>query len=286
MLNYGDPERSYDELLLIMDRCIQRSREHKNQQQISSGLNLMVMGKDAMSAIAKAKGGGKGTCNPSDKKGNETDNENAASVLPQSKAKAHAKAKGNKDKNNHKAKQRERSESTDGKPNMKHVRCKFFFSEHGECKNGDRCAFSHPKKTPERGRGNTPNRRRTSSRSPSSGNQQKECFNFNNTGSCKRENCPYAHITPATPAEGDNKAEAKAKAKAKTKPDAKAEAKTKAKAKGKPQPAAPAIRMCRAWNPLAPAVRKKAHVEEDEESMERLRRPDHRRARVFHSPRT
>ncbi|CAE7237198.1 unnamed protein product, partial [Symbiodinium sp. CCMP2456] len=64
----------------------------KIKEQISSGFNLMVMGKDAMSAMAaKAKGGGKGACNPSDKKGNETDNE-----------------------------------------------CKFFFSEHGECKNGDR----------------------------------------------------------------------------------------------------------------------------------------------------
>ncbi|OLP93893.1 hypothetical protein AK812_SmicGene24167 [Symbiodinium microadriaticum] len=72
------------------------------------------------------------------------------------------------------------------------------------------------------------------------------CFNFKKNGSCNRDNCPYAHINPATPAEGEDKPEAKAK--------------------GKPKTAAPAIRMCRAWNPLAPAVRKKAYAEEEEES--------------------
>ena len=244
MLNYDDPERSYQKLLHIMDRCIRRNRENRNQQQISSGLNLMVAGKEAMSALpAKVKGGGKGNGTPSDKKSNKTDNENAAPVLPQSKAKAHskAKAKGKPEKG-------KQAESTDGRPNMKHVRCKFFFSEHGECKNGDRCPFSHSKKPPERGRSSTPGRRRTPENSPSSDNKQKVCFNFKKNGSCSRDNCPYAHVNPATPAEGDNKPEAKAKAKAKTKPEATAEAKGKAKAKGKPQNAAPAIRMCRAWN--------------------------------------
>ncbi|CAE6965643.1 unnamed protein product [Symbiodinium sp. CCMP2456] len=146
MLNYDDPERSYQKLLHIMNRCIRRNRENRNQQQISSGLNLMVAGKDAMSALpAKVKGGGKGNGTPSDKKGNKTDNENAAPVLPQTKAKTHSKAKAKGKPET--GKQRERSESTDGRPNMKPVRCKFFFSEHGECKNGDRTKQrSWPKK--------------------------------------------------------------------------------------------------------------------------------------------
>ena len=56
---------------------------------------------------------------------------------------------------------------------------------------------------------------------------------------------------PATPAA---KAEAKAKAKA------------EAKAKSKAKPAAPAIRMCRAWNPSAPAIWKRSSYIADDES--------------------
>ncbi|CAE7749097.1 GIP [Symbiodinium sp. CCMP2456] len=180
MLNYHDPERSYRKLLHMMERCIRRNRENRNQQQISSGLNLMVAGKDSMSALAaKVKGGGKGNGTAPGKKGNKADNENVLLLRAQ---------------------------------------------------------------------------------------RMQVCFNFKKNGSCSRDNCPYAHVNPATPAEGEDKPEAKAKAKAKAKSEAKAEAKGKAKAKGKPQNAAPAIRMCRAWNPLAPAVCKKACVEDDEES--------------------
>ncbi|CAE7187272.1 unnamed protein product, partial [Symbiodinium sp. CCMP2456] len=233
MLNYDDPNRSYQKLLHIVERCIRRNRENRNQQQIR---------------------GGKGNGNTSGKKGNKTDNENAAPVLLQTKAKAHskAKAKGKPDKN----KQRERSESTDGKPNLKHIKCRFFFSEHSECKGID---------------ARTVTRRRRLSEDEvqllvEDEQQEAVCYNFKKSGTCSRDNCPYAHINPATPAETEEKPEAKAKAKAKPKPEAKAEAKEKAKAKGKPKTAAPAIRMCRAWNPLAPAVRKKVCVEDDEES--------------------
>ena len=44
---------------------------------------------------------------------------------------------------------------------MKHIRCRFFFSESGECRYGDKCPYSHSKKTPERGRDASTNPRRT-----------------------------------------------------------------------------------------------------------------------------
>ena len=75
-----------------------------------------------------------------------------------------------------------------------------------------------------------------------------------------RDNCPYAHVTHATPAEGKPQAKAKAKA------DAKAAAKPKPKGKPKALPAAPASLLCRAWNPLAPAIQKRANLYEDEVS--------------------
>ena len=158
------------------------------------------------------------------------------------------------------ARQRERSESTDKKPKMKHIRCRFFFSENGECRNGGKCPYSHSKNTPERGRETSPFWKRTPSRSPSTGKPEKERYTFKNTGSCKRDDCPYAHITQPTLAEGKPKAKAKAKA------DAKAEAKPKPKGMAKALPAAPAFRLCRAWNPVAPAIQQRANPYEDEAS--------------------
>ena len=143
---------------------------------------------------------------------------------------------------------------------MKHIRCKFFCSETGECRNGDKCPYSHSKKTPERGRGTTPDRSRAPSRSPSAGQGKKECFQYKKHGSCSRNNCPYKHVDPATPAEGKPKAAPKADAKSK------AEAKPKPKGKAKALPAAPAIRLCRAWNPLAPAIQKRNITYDDDVS--------------------
>ena len=235
MLNYDDPKRSYQHLLHLMDRCIQRSREQKMLKQTQNGLQLMIQGKDTLSAMA-AKTKGSETATPAPKKPTKPPkNESAAPVLPQSKAKAHAKAKAGKGKG--KGKDRERSASVDAKNKMKHIRCKFFFSETGECRNGDKCPYSHSKKTPERGRGTTPDHSRAPSRSPSAGQGE--------------NNCPYKHVDPATPAEGKPKAAPKAEAKGK------AEAKPKPKGKAKALPAAPAIRLCRAWNPLAPAIQKR-----------------------------
>ena len=143
---------------------------------------------------------------------------------------------------------------------MKHIRCRFFFSETGECRNGDKCPYRHSKKTPERGRSTTPDPRRTPSRSPSAGQGEKECFQYKKHGTCNRDNCPYKHVDPATPAEGKPKAKAKAEAKGK------AEAKTKPQGKAKAHPTAPAIRLCRAWNPLAPAIQKRINTYDDDVS--------------------
>ena len=165
----------------------------------------MLEGKDLLAAPAKptppSTGGkpNKGNGKPDD----------AAPVLPQSKAKAHAKAKG-------KPKKTTRSESTDSQPDKskKNIRCKFHFADAG-CRNGDKCPFSHSKKTPE-----TPNRPRTPSPAGRTGNQV--CFTFKRTGSCSRENCPFKHeAAPATPAaKAEAKAKAKAEAKAKSEPNA------------------------------------------------------------------
>ncbi|CAE7475880.1 unnamed protein product, partial [Symbiodinium microadriaticum] len=57
MLTYDDPNRSYKTLLHIMDRCIQKQREQKMLKQTQIGLQQMIQGKDALSAMAaKAKG--------------------------------------------------------------------------------------------------------------------------------------------------------------------------------------------------------------------------------------
>ena len=138
--------------------------------------------------------------------------DDAAPVLPQSKAKAHAKTKT-------KPKKAARSESTDSRPDKskKHIRCKFHFTDAG-CRNGDKCPFSHSKKTPE-----MPTRSRTPSPSGRTNNQV--CFTFRKTGSCSRENCPFKHeavaATPAAPAaKADAKAKPQAEAKPKTEPSA------------------------------------------------------------------
>ena len=90
------------------------------------------------------------------------------------------------------------------------------------------------------------------------------CFTFKRTGSCSRENCPFKHeAAPATPAA---KAEAKAKAKAEAKAKSEPNAAAKKTAKSKAKPAAPAIRMCRAWNPSAPAIWKRSSYIADDES--------------------
>ena len=251
MLPYDDPRRSYRTLLHLIDRCIQKQREQKMLKQTQVGLQQMIQGKDPLSALA-AKVKGTKAATPAPKKPTKPPkHEEAAPVPPQSKAKAHAKAKAGKDKG--KGKGRDRSESVDAKAKMKHIRCRFFFSESGECRNGDKCPYSHSKKTPERGRGTSPNPRREPSRSPSAGQGEKVCFQYKNNGVCHRANCPYKHADPATPAEGKPKAKAKAEAKSK------AEAKPK-QGNAKAVPAAPAIRLCRAWNPLAPAVQKRNNI--------------------------
>ena len=246
-LSYDDPKRSYKNLMNIIDRTIMRRREQSNLTQTQIGLRQMLEGKDLLAAPAKptppSTGGkpNKGNGKPDD----------AAPVLPQSKAKAHAKGKG-------KPKKTTRSESTDSKPdkNKQHIRCKFHFTDAG-CRNGDKCPFSHSKKTPE-----TPTRPRTPSPSGRTGNQV--CFTFKRTGSCSRENCPFKHeAAPATPAA---KAEAKAKAKAEAKAKSEPSAAAKKTAKSKAKPAAPAIRMCRAWNPSAPAIWKRSSCIADDES--------------------
>ena len=69
----------------------------------------------------------------------------------------------------------------------------------------------------------------------------KVCYAFKNTGACHRNNCPFSHdVDAALAAEATPKAKAKAKAKA--------------------LPAAPAKRLCGAWNLLAPAIRKSSHA--------------------------
>ena len=113
MLPYDHPKRSYETLLHLIDRCIQRNREQKNLQQTHIGLQQMVQGKDLMAVPARTKEIEKDKAVPAPKKGGKPKNEEAAPVLPQSKAKAHAKPKPGK--GGGKGKQRERSESTDGK---------------------------------------------------------------------------------------------------------------------------------------------------------------------------
>ena len=87
MLNYDDPKRSYQHLLHLMDRCVQRSREQKMLKQTQAGLQSMTQGKHALSAMA-AKVKGSEAATPAPKKPPKPPKtEEAASVLPQSKAK-------------------------------------------------------------------------------------------------------------------------------------------------------------------------------------------------------
>ena len=177
-LNYDDPKRSYKHLMNIIDRTVMRRREQANLTQTQIGLRQMLEGKDLLAAPAKP------TPSPTGGKPNKGNGhgkpDDAAPVLPQSKAKAHAKGKG-------KPKKPTRSTSTDSKPDKskKQIRCKFHFTDAG-CRNGDKCPFSHSKKTPE-----APTRSRTPSPSGRSGNQV--CFVYRKTGSCSRENCPFKH---------------------------------------------------------------------------------------------
>ena len=98
MLNYDDPRRSYQHLLHLIDRCIQRMREQKMLKQTQAGLQLMIQGKDSLSAMA-AKVKGSEAATPAPKKPpRPPKTEEAAPVLPQSKAKAHAKTKPGKGK--------------------------------------------------------------------------------------------------------------------------------------------------------------------------------------------
>ena len=72
---------------------------------------------------------------------------------------------------------------------------------------------------------------------------------------------------PATPAaKAGAKAEAKAKAKAEAKAKSEPGAAAKKAAKSKAKPAAPAIGMCRAWTPSAPAIWKRSSYIADDES--------------------
>ncbi|CAE7949677.1 unnamed protein product [Symbiodinium sp. KB8] len=85
MLNYDDPKRSYQHLLHLMDRCMQRAREQKMLKQTQNGLQLMIQGKDTLSEKA-AKAKGSETATPAPKKPTKPPkNESAAPVLPQSK---------------------------------------------------------------------------------------------------------------------------------------------------------------------------------------------------------
>ena len=57
---------------------------------------------------------------------------------------------------------------------------------------------------------------------------------------------------------------AEGKPKAKAKAEAKSKAEAKPDSKKRPRPAAPAIQLCRAWNPLAPAIQKRINNYDDD----------------------
>ena len=135
--------------------------------------------------------------------------------------------------------------STDSRADKskKHIRCKFHFTDAGV-------------------RSVIPRRLRRRRLAPEHqvhpvARTTKCVFTFRKTGACSRENCPFKHeAAAATPA---------AKADPKAKPSEPSAAVKKA-AKSKAKPAAPAIRMCRAWNPLAPAIWKRSSYMADDES--------------------
>ena len=98
MLQYDDPKRTYQTLLHLIDRCIQKQLEQKMLKQTQIGLQQMIQGKDPLSAMA-AKAKGSEAATPAPKKPTKPPkNEEAAPVLSQSKAKVHAKAKAGKGK--------------------------------------------------------------------------------------------------------------------------------------------------------------------------------------------
>ena len=97
-------------------------------------------------------------------------------------------------------------------------------------------------------------------------NLQQPCYACKNTGKSARENYPFKHEAAATPAAKAAKADALAKPKADAKPKAEPSATAKKTPKSKAKPAAPAIRVCRAWNPLAPAIWKRSSYITDDES--------------------
>ncbi|CAE7727081.1 unnamed protein product [Symbiodinium sp. CCMP2456] len=270
MLPYDHQGRTYQNLLGVIDRCVMRQRENKNQAQTHHGLRQMIEGKDNLAAPANTanKDNEKESATPAPKKGakSNTKNEEAAPVLPQSKAKGHAKAK-HKDK---RQKDKDRSQSNDdkkGERSLEHGRCNFFLSERGECPNGDRCPFSHSKKTPpSRGRdgSRSPGRSRSSSQSTST--KHKVCYLFKNTGSCRRENCPLhtsAILLQPKQQRLRQRPRSKQKPKQSQKPKQREEPKERQKLS---QQLPPFDYFCRAWNPLAPAVRKRAVTYDDEES--------------------
>ena len=156
-LGYDDPKRSYSTLLNIIERTIMRKREQSNLAQTQVGLRQMLERKDLLAAPAK----------PHDK-----DKKNPMTLLrcylkakPRLMQRPRPKAKA-------KPKKATRSESTDSKGGKaRNISAASFISLIQGCRNGDKCPFSHSKKTPER----TPTPGRSRTRSPSGGGSNRPC---------------------------------------------------------------------------------------------------------------
>ena len=80
------------------------------------------------------------------------------------------------------------------------------------------------------------------------------CFQFRKNGACSTA-ATYKRGADAAALERDAKPEAKPKAEPKA--DAKVDTKKIPQGQAKAAPATPAVAMCRAWNPLTPAVRRR-----------------------------
>ena len=177
---------------------------------------------------------------------------------------AHAKTEAERAK-----KQKDRSESTDGKGARSIFVASFIFRP-WELSNWRQVSIQYSKKTPERGRDRSPSGGRSRTPGPSASPSSKICYSLKNTGTCSRNSCPFTHEAGATTPKDNAKGNSKAKTKPKA--EAKSEVKGTPRGKAKPQPTAPTIRLCRAWNPLAPAIQKKSallcHDESDCSSLD------------------
>ena len=248
MMHVDDPNRSYNHLLTMIDRAIQRTRENKNWSDTKTGLRAMVDGRDVWAAPATSSKGDqpnkpeKAKAKEKKKKGDnkQTDEvaEDAAAVLPQPKAKSRNGKKPRGARSQSRGGNGGGSSSREGSPLRDTSKIERAFFWKGACRHGDNCRFSHKKRDKGGGKGKSRNSSTDSNRSRS----DLPCHQWQKDGKCSFGNKRrYKRDGNAVPSEETGGGKEKLKAKPKRK--------EKAKAKGKAKAGAPAFVLGDAdWN--------------------------------------